>query len=78
MIVLFIACINFMNLSTARSAVRVKEIGMRKVIGAERKDVIKQFFGESILLSFIALGIAIILVYFFLPALIMNISKLST
>ena len=68
LIVLFIACINFMNLSTARSAARAKEIGMRKVIGAARKDVIKQFFSESILLSFIALIIAIILVYFFLPA----------
>jgi putative ABC transport system permease protein len=65
--VLFIACINFMNLSTARSAMRAKEIGMRKVIGAARKDVIKQFFNESILLSFMALVIAIILVYFFLP-----------
>jgi ABC-type antimicrobial peptide transport system permease subunit len=66
--VLFIACINFMNLSTARSARRAKEIGLRKVIGAARKDVIKQFFFESILLSLLALFVAIVLVYFFLPA----------
>jgi len=66
--VLFIACINFMNLSTARSAMRAKEIGLRKVVGAAREDVIRQFFFESILLSFLALAIAIILVYFFLPA----------
>jgi len=68
LIVLLIACINFMNLSTARSATRAKEIGVRKVIGAERKEVIKQFFCESLLLSGMALAIAIILVYLFLPA----------
>ncbi len=53
--ILLIACINFMNLSTARSAKRAKEIGMRKVIGALRGSLIRQFFGESILLSFFAL-----------------------
>ena len=68
LIVLLIACINFMNLSTARSATRAKEIGVRKVIGAERKEVIKQFFCESILMSFLALVIAVTLVYLFLPA----------
>ncbi len=46
-----IACINFMNLSTARASKRAKEVGVRKVIGAERKDIIKQFLGESMLLS---------------------------
>lgn len=65
---LLIACINFMNLSTARSAIRAKEVGVRKVLGAERKEVIKQFFCESTLLSFLALAIAITLVYLFLPA----------
>ena len=66
-IVLLIACINFMNLSTARSAVRAKEVGMRKVVGAARKDIIKQFYGESIALSFLALILAVLLVYLFLP-----------
>jgi len=65
--ILLIACINFMNLSTARSANRAKEIGIRKVVGAHRKEIVKQFFGESIILSFIALFFAIMLVYLFLP-----------
>src|SRR5687768_17675625 len=50
-----IACINFMNLSTARASRRAKEVGVRKVIGAERKDLIKQFLGESFLLSVLAM-----------------------
>ena len=66
--VLIIACINFINLSTARSNTRAKEIGMRKVVGAERTDIIKQFIGESFILSLIALLISITLVYLFLPA----------
>jgi len=66
-IVLLIACINFMNLTTAKSSQRAKEIGMRKVIGAQRGDIIKQFFGESILLAFLALVIAVVSVYLFLP-----------
>ena len=66
-IVLLIACINFMNLSTARSSVRSQEVGMRKVVGAARFDLIKQFLGESLLLSFIALVFAVVLVYLFLP-----------
>jgi len=65
--ILLIACINFMNLSTARSANRAKEIGMRKVIGANRINIILQFFGESLLLSFTAMNAAIILVVIFLP-----------
>jgi len=65
--VLIIACINFMNLSTARSAKRAREVGMRKVTGAKRTDLIIQFFGESILISFLALLIAILLAYLFLP-----------
>lgn len=68
-LILFIACINFMNLATAISAKRAKEVGLRKVLGAERRQLIKQFFGESILLSFIALIIALFLVELFLPAL---------
>jgi len=66
-LVLLIASINFMNLSTARSALRTKEIGIRKVIGAKRSDVIKQFFSESVILSFIALAAAVLLVLLLLP-----------
>lgn len=64
---LIIACINFVNLTTARSSVRLKEIGMRKVIGAGRKDLIYQFLGEAIIMSFIALIFAFILVVLLLP-----------
>ncbi len=60
--VLLIACINFMNLSTAKSANRAKEIGMRKVIGANRVGIIRQFYGESILMSLIGLLFALVLV----------------
>ena len=65
--ILLIACINFMNLSTARSAIRAKEIGVRKVIGAMRKDLIGQFLGESMLISLLALVLAWGIVYFTLP-----------
>jgi putative ABC transport system permease protein len=67
-IVLLIACINFMNLSTARSANRAKEVGIRKVVGADRRSLIKQFLSESILTAFLALIIAFVLVELFLPA----------
>ena len=66
--ILLIACINFINLSTARSNTRSKEIGMRKVVGAVKADIIKQFIGESILLSVISFSMADILVSIFLPA----------
>ena len=59
--VLIIACINFMNLSTARSMKRAKEVGIRKVLGAERKLLIWQFLGESVIMSFLALLLAIII-----------------
>ncbi len=65
--VLLIACINFMNISTAKSSVRSKEIGMRKVAGAKRKQLIFQLIGESILLSFLAHAIAIIFIELLLP-----------
>jgi putative ABC transport system permease protein len=57
--ILLIACINYMNLSTARSALRAREIGIRKVVGAERKELIFQFLTESILLTFIATLLAV-------------------
>jgi ABC-type antimicrobial peptide transport system permease subunit len=60
--ILLIACINFMNLSTARSEKRAKEVGIRKVVGAQKRWLITQFIGESILLSFLAAILAIIIV----------------
>ncbi len=66
-LVLLIACINFMNLTTARSSSRSKEVGLRKVVGAYRKSIIRQFLGESVLMSFLALAIAIVLVLVLLP-----------
>jgi putative ABC transport system permease protein len=65
--VLLIACINFMNLSTARSLKRAKEVGVRKVLGAEKKSLIYQFLGESTLMSCLALLAASILAYLLLP-----------
>lgn len=65
--VLLIACVNFMNLSTARSARRAQEVGIRKVLGAQRQQLIRQFTGESIFLSVIALVIALALVHLLLP-----------
>jgi putative ABC transport system permease protein len=67
--VLLIACFNFINLATARSFRRAKEIGVRKVIGAERRQLILQFTGETILLSVIAGMIAAIATMFLIPAL---------
>jgi putative ABC transport system permease protein len=58
---LAIACINFMNLTTARSANRAREVGMRKVVGAHRTQLVHQFLGESILLTFLALLLALAL-----------------
>lgn len=65
--ILLLACINFMNLTTARASNRAKEVGLRKVVGADRKDLIKQFFSESILFALLSLLIAIILVVEALP-----------
>lgn len=67
-LILVIACINFMNLSTARSEKRGKEVGIRKVAGAQRSSLITQFIGESILLAAIAGILAILIVQLFLPA----------
>jgi predicted permease len=60
--ILAIACINFINLSTARSEKRAKEVGLRKVVGADRGQIIRQFFGESMIFTLIALVAAFLLV----------------
>jgi putative ABC transport system permease protein len=62
-----IACINFMNLSTARASKRAKEVGVRKVVGAGKYDLIKQFLGESFILSFIGVIVALPLLWIALP-----------
>lgn len=66
--IMLIACINFMNLATARSAKRAKEVGIRKVVGAVRATLIAQFAGEAILLTFISFCIAFFLLIALLPA----------
>lgn len=65
--ILAIACINFVNLTVARSLKRAKEIGIRKVVGGQRKQLIMQFLGESFILSFIAFVLSIVLVQLALP-----------
>ena len=66
--ILVMACINFMNLATARSIKRAREIGVRKVIGSSRANLIIQFFGESLLLSSLALILSVSLTLLLLPA----------
>ncbi|WP_106791550.1 ABC transporter permease [Aquimarina sp. Aq78] len=65
--ILAIACINFMNLSTAKASRRIKEIGIKKAIGAAKNTLIVQYLGESVLLSFLSLFVAILIVILFLP-----------
>jgi len=65
--IILIACINFMNLATARSAKRAKEISIRKSVGADRLNLIRQFLGESLIISFCAMILALILVNAILP-----------
>ena len=71
--ILLIACINFMNLATARSANRAKEVGIRKVVGSQRLQLIKQFLGESIFLSILGILLAVGLVELLIP----NFNELS-
>ncbi len=66
--ILLIACMNFMNLATARSSKRALEVGLRKVVGAHRRDLIGQFYGESLLVTGIALLLALGLVLVLLPS----------
>lgn len=65
--IILIACINFMNLSTARSAGRAKEVGLRKTLGSLRSQMVRQFLAESVLYSFIAVVLALLICYFILP-----------
>ena len=65
--IMLIACINFMNLTTARSTKRAKEVGMRKVIGAQKRQLIVQFLGEAIIMSLISLIISFVIVQTLLP-----------
>jgi putative ABC transport system permease protein len=65
--ILLIACLNFMNLSTARAANRAKEVGMRKVVGARRFQLIGQFLGESLIVTLFSLGLAMVIAKFTIP-----------
>ena len=67
LLVLLIACLNFMNLSTVRSIKRAKEVGMRKVAGAERSQLVKQFLAESLLVAFFALAVSLVIIILILP-----------
>ena len=76
--ILIMACINFMNLATARSAQRAKEVGMRKVIGALRSQIIRQFLGEALVVAFFSLILALVLVEAFLPQFNLSTGKSLT
>ena len=65
--ILVLACVNFMNLSTARSSTRAREVGLRKVVGASRQQLIRQFLGESVLVALVAMIVALALVELVLP-----------
>jgi putative ABC transport system permease protein len=66
-ILLIIACINFINIETSKAATRAKEVGVRKVLGAARGQLMKQFFVESTVITFLSMLLGLLLVYFFLP-----------
>src|SRR5690606_2389366 len=66
-LILIIACINFINLSTAKARTRLKEIGIKKVIGANRRSLVFQYLGETIFLSYLSLMLALVVVYLLLP-----------
>jgi ABC-type antimicrobial peptide transport system permease subunit len=65
--ILVIACINFMNLSTAKAARRLKEAGIKKILGAERSSLIFQYISESMLMAFLALAVALLLAFILMP-----------
>ena len=66
-LILIIACINYMNLTTARSSVRLKEVGTRKVVGAHRSQIARQFLGESTIMSLFSFALSLFLAFLFLP-----------
>lgn len=66
-IILIIACVNFMNLSTAKSEKRAKEVGIRKTLGSERKQLVMQFYSESLIFSFLSFLLSVLAVYALLP-----------
>ncbi|HMB91368.1 MAG TPA: ABC transporter permease [Rhodothermales bacterium] len=68
LLILLIACFNFMNLATARSMQRAREVGMRKVIGAQRRQLVAQFLGESVLMALVALVVTVGVVLLVLPS----------
>ncbi len=78
LIILLIACVNFMNLSTARSEKRAKEVGVRKTLGSDKKQLIFQFFFESMILVSISFVFALAAVYFLLPAFNILVDKRLT
>ncbi|MGE0588957.1 MAG: ABC transporter permease [Cyclobacteriaceae bacterium] len=67
LIILVIACINYVNLATARASYRAKEVGVRKVVGASKKQLMAQFVGESVVITFFSLVLALLLVQLMLP-----------
>jgi ABC-type antimicrobial peptide transport system permease subunit len=73
--IVMIACINFMNMATARAANRAKEVGVRKVVGAQRQALIAQFISESVLISFLSMMMALGVVYMLLPLFNSLVSK---
>ena len=77
-LLLFVVCVNFINLSTARSLYRTKEVGMRKVIGAKRSQLILQFLGESVFLSILALPAAVLFYEILHPLLTTYIGTIGT
>ena len=68
-LILLIACANYMNMATARSANRTREVGLRKVVGANRRQLIRQFLGEAVLITVLAFAVAVMLTEMFLPML---------
>src|SRR5436190_2238378 len=66
-IILLIGCINFMNLATARSEKRAREVGVRKVLGAGKRNLIIQFLGEAVMISFLSVALSIVIMYLILP-----------
>ena len=68
LLVLVVACMNFINLTTAKSFTRAKEIGLRKVIGSDRKQLVIQFFGETFILTFVSMMLALVIIEISLPA----------